>query len=229
MAGIHRGSPDSPTQPSKTPQSGVSGSFSPPLHPPWLIWKVRQNWRVGGPTGLWPRPLGSTKGELGGSTKGELGSMGLYTLVPALVAHQDRPRPAERPAQNPGQPGQRNCSARPRMEPGAGTAKGRRTGEANPTPKSNDQVHHDTREPDSTCHMPSKPPGPHAAMGAKPWNLLMDLILPAPLPPSLFSSAFLSLLFSSSLLPDCPYVRPHFQELESIPLGTLRRVEGSSI
>ena len=112
--------------------------------------------------------------------------------------------------QNPGQPGQRNCSARPRMEPGAGTAKGRRTGEANPTPKNNDQVHHDTREPDYTCHMPSKPPGPHAAMGAKPWNFLMDLILPAPLPPSLFSAAFLSLLFSSSFLPECRYCQAIF-------------------
>lgn len=62
----------------------------------------------------------------------------LETGVPALVIRQHTPRPEERRAQKPGQPGQRNGCVRPRMEPGAGTAEDGRRGEACPTRKSHD-------------------------------------------------------------------------------------------
>lgn len=200
MTGIHRWSPDSPTHPSQTPQSGVSGSFSPPLHPPLADLEIEAELE-----GRWTN---RSPAQASREHQGRTGKHG--SLDPGPCPGHSSGQTAERPAQNPGQPSQRNCSARPRMESEAGTAKGRRTGEANPTPKSHDQVHHDMREPDSTCHTPGKLPGPHAAMGAKPWNFLMDLILPAPVPSSLFSAAFLSLLFSSSLLPECPYCQAVF-------------------
>lgn len=54
----------------------------------------------------------------------------LESVVPALVIEQQAPRPEERRAQNPGQPGQRNGCVRPKMEPGARTAEDSRRGEA---------------------------------------------------------------------------------------------------
>ena len=96
-------------------------------------------------------------------------------------------------------------------------------------PKSHDQVHHNMREPDSMCHIPVKPPGHMQPWGQSPGTSSWTSSSQFPfLPPS--SLMFFFLCFSQvPFCPSAPIARSYFQELRSTLLGTLRRVEGSSI
>lgn len=57
-------SPDSHSPLPNSPVRGFWLLLHLHLHP-WLIWKLRQNWRVGGPIGLGPGTQGAPRGELG--------------------------------------------------------------------------------------------------------------------------------------------------------------------
>ena len=126
----------------------------------------------------------------------------LESVVPALVIEQHAPRPEERRAQNPGQPGQRNGCVRPRMEPGARTAEDR--GEGRPAERERAMAGSSGAQegqPPASCGPRRSlltPPGLHAAVRVKALGLALGPHSSRILS-SLVSVVFLSFFFFLSL------------------------------